>query len=349
MKKIVGVGLVLLLAAAVLFIHNPQELKRYKTSFFDLFDTYTEITLYAADEAEVAGIAAAAKEELTICHQLYDIYHTYEGMNNLKTVNDNAGIAPVQVDARLIDLLLFGKEMYTKTGGQVNIAMGSVLALWHDHRTAGIANPSSASLPDAEALQAAAQHTDISQCMIDEQAMTVYLADPDMRLDVGAIAKGYAVERAAQQMLVQGAQSALISVGGNVRAIGQRADGTPWQVGVQNPDLASEESTIATVALRDSSMVTSGSYQRYYIVDGAIYHHIIDPETLMPSVYFQSVTIVTENSGIADVLSTALFTVPVAQGQAILERFPAAEAMWITQAGEQVKTDGFTIEQSSNQ
>jgi len=342
MKKFWGLCLVLVLAAVILFIDNTQAPKRYKTSFFDLFDTYTEITLYAVNETEAAAIATAVKEELTVCHQLYDIYHTYQGINNLKTVNANAGVAPVQVDRRLIDLLLFGKEMFKKTDGRVNIAMGSVLALWHDQRTAGIANPDAAALPDPDALQAAARHTDIGQCIIDEHAMTVYLADPEMRLDVGSIAKGYATERAAELMIARGVENALLSVGGNVRAIGQHADGTPWQVGVQNPDLAADESTIATVALQNQSMVTSGSYQRYYIVDGAVYHHIIDPDTWMPSVYSRSVTVLAEDSGIADALSTALFIVPAAHGQEILKRFPDAEALWITQTGEQIKTDGFT-------
>lgn len=345
MKKIAIVLVTILLLAALIFLpRGTQESKRYQTSFFDLFDTYSELIVYTADETKANSVLAAAKEELTAYNELYDIYNDYEGINNLKTVNDNAGIAPVTVDQRIIDLLLFGKEMYEKTGGRVNIAMGSVLAIWHDQRTAGLADPDNAALPDMTALEAAAQHTNIDDLIIDEEAMTVYLQDQGMQLDVGAIAKGFATERTARTMIQGGVESALLSVGGNVRAIGKRADGTDWQVGVQNPDLDAEETTLATVALDTMSMVTSGSYQRYYIVDGVAYHHIIDPDTLMPALYSQSVTILAEDSGIADALSTALFTVSAERGKEILEQFPGVEAMWVTLDGEMVKTDGFTVE-----
>ncbi len=348
-KKIAILAMItiLVLAAFVLvyFVYPRQtQSKRYQSSYFDLFDTYTELIVYAADEAQAQAMIAVAKDELTVCHQLFDIYNDYDGINNLKTINDNAGLAPVQVDERIIDLLVFSKEMYQKTDGQMNVAMGSVLALWHDKRTAGLADPDNAELPDMEALTEAAQHMDIENLIIDEQAMTVYLADPLMQLDVGAVAKGYATERTAQLMADAGAQSALLSVGGNVRAIGQRADGTAWQVGVQNPDLDADETYIATVALLNSSMVTSGSYQRYYTVDGVRYHHIIDPNTLMPADYAQSVTILAENSGIADALSTALFTVSVEQGKKILQQFDNVQALWVIQDGEIIRTDGFTTE-----
>jgi len=342
MKKLLAVCIaVLLMLVIIVFPRNTQESKRFKASFLDLFDTYTELTIYAADETEATRLATAARDELRTCHQLFDIYNTYEGINNLKTINDNAGIAPVEVDQRIIDLLVFGKEMYELTGGRVNIAMGSVLELWHEKRTEGIADPESASLPDMDALEAAARHMDIDKLMIDELSMTVYLADPEMSLDVGAIAKGFATERAAQLLMADGAQSALLSVGGNVRAIGTRGDGTPWQVGVQNPDLSESAGDIATVALVDRSMVTSGSYQRYYTVDGVRYHHIIDPQTLMPSTYVQSVTILTEDSALADALYTALFTVSVEQGAEILSNFPNAEALWVDMEGEIFQTDGF--------
>ena len=343
MRKIAAFCLIVL-TALFLLSRNTAETKRYQTSFFDLFDTYTELTIYAPGEAEATEIAALAKEELTVCHQLFDIYNAYEGLNNLHTVNQNAGIAPVQVDQRIIDLLLFGKEIYGLTDGQVNIAMGSVLELWHDQRTAGIEDPENAALPDMEALEDAALHMNIDDLVIDEQALTVYLTDGDMRLDVGAIAKGFATERAAQLMIAGGAESALLSVGGNVRAIGQRGDGTSWQVGIQNPDLEADASNIATVALEDSSMVTSGNYQRYYIVDGKRYHHIIDPQTLMPSQYVQSVSILAGDSGVADALSTALFTASVEQGTEILMRFSGAEALWIDMSGEVIQSGGFVTE-----
>ena len=120
-------------------------------------------------------------------HQLYDIYNDYKEINNLKTINDNAGIKPVQVDQRIIDLLTFSKDVYNKTNGKVNIAFGAVLQLWHDYRTEGVDNPEEAQLPPMDELIAASEHTNIEDLIINQEAGTVYIKDPDMRLDVGLL------------------------------------------------------------------------------------------------------------------------------------------------------------------
>ena len=117
---------------------GPQ---RYQATFLTLFDTVTTIVGYAGSKADFTATAQGIHDELLEYHQLYDIYNDYEGMTNLKTVNDRAGQGPVAVDRKILDLLLFSKELYAETGGRVNIAMGSVLSLWHDAREAGIAEP----------------------------------------------------------------------------------------------------------------------------------------------------------------------------------------------------------------
>jgi thiamine biosynthesis lipoprotein len=130
---------------------------------------------------------------------LYSIYHRFDGIENLCTVNEtvNGAHRTVTVDKRIIDMLIYAKEMHEKTNGVMNIAMGSVLSLWHNYRTVGKDNPNEAALPPMEELKTASQHTDISNLIIDEVNNTVTLTDPLMTLDVGAIAKGYAVERVA--------------------------------------------------------------------------------------------------------------------------------------------------------
>ncbi len=141
-------------------------------------------------------------------------------MVNVKTINDNAGTAPVQVDDKILGMLELARQMYDTTGGKLNIAMGSVLRIWHDCREAAEATETEADnqLPSQEALDAAAQHCD-THLVIDEEAKTGYLADPAMSLDVGSVGKGYAVEMVAQAAEARGLTSA-ISVGGNLRAIG---------------------------------------------------------------------------------------------------------------------------------
>lgn len=307
--------------------------KRYEASFLTLFDTVTTMVGYAGSQETFTAQAQQIHDELLEYHQLYDIYNDYDGMNNLKTVNDNAGIAPVEVDARILDMLEFSRELYEETGGRVNVAMGGVLSLWHDAREAGIEDPANAYLPDQDALEEAARHADWSNVVIDEEAGTVYLADPDMSLDVGAIAKGYAVERVCETAPA----GMLISVGGNVRATGPKPDGSPWVVGIENPDGGD---FLHTLYVEDSSVVTSGDYQRYYLVDGQRYHHIIDPDTLYPATRWRSVSILCADSGIADGLSTALFTLSQEDGQKLLDAFDA-EALWMTRDGELLYSPGF--------
>ena len=336
MKKI----LASVLAAAVLALTltgcpagKKQEV--YDTTFLDLFDTVTVIRGRADSREDFTRTAQAVYDTLLRCHQLFDIYNDYDGLNNLKTVNDQAGAAPVKVDEDIIRLLLECREFYVVTGGRVNAAMGSVLGLWHDARAAGLADPANARVPDSAALESAAAHMDFDAVVIDEENSTVYISDPETRLDVGAVAKGWSAQRAAEAA----PEGMLISVGGNVCVTGPKTeDGDPWVVGIQDPD--GGDGYLHTISITGGSVVTSGDYQRTYLVDGQYYHHIIDPETLMPSTYWRSVTVVCDDSGIADALSTALFLLPQDRGQALLEQY-GAEAMWVNAGGEESFSPGF--------
>ena len=310
-------------------------LNRYEATFLTLFDTVTTIVGYAETEEAFTDTAQAFHDELLEYHQLYDIYNEYEGINNIKTINDHGWEHPIKVDQRIIDLLLFSKELYTQTEGRVNIAMGSVLRLWYDARETGIADPSRAALPDQAALEQAAAHTDIDSIQIDVEESTVFLSDPEVKLDVGAIAKGYAVEQVCRNT----PSGLLISVGGNVCPTGPKPEsGQPWVVGIQDPE--DPEQYLHTIYVEDVSVVTSGDYQRYFTVDGVPYHHIIDPDTNYPAGYWRSVTILCRDSGVADALSTALFTLPQEEGQALLDAFQA-EAMWVRQDGTILYSPGF--------
>lgn len=314
---------------------NDTGLNRYEATFLTLFDTVTTIVGYAETEEAFTDTAQAFHDELLEYHQLYDIYNEYEGINNIKTINDHGWEHPIKVDQRIIDLLLFSKELYTQTEGRVNIAMGSVLRLWHDARETRIADPSRAALPDQAALEQAAAHTDIDSIQIDVEESTVFLSDPEVKLDVGAIAKGYAVEQVCRNT----PSGLLISVGGNVCPTGPKPEsGQPWVVGIQDPE--DPEQYLHTIYVEDVSVVTSGDYQRYFTVDGVPYHHIIDPDTNYPAGYWRSVTILCRDSGVADALSTALFTLPQEEGQALLDAFQA-EAMWVRQDGTILYSPGF--------
>ena len=312
-----------------------RELRRYQASFLTLFDTVTTVVGFAGTEEDFRRTAQDLHDGLLEYHRLFDVYHEYEGMNNLKTVNDGAGGAPVEVDRRIIDLLLFCRELEELTDGRVDVTMGSVLELWHQARTEGVDDPEHAALPDAGALEAAAEHTGFALLEIDEAASTVRLTDPEARLDVGAVAKGWAVE----QVCAAAPEGLLVSVGGNVRATGPKPSGEPWVVGVQEPD-GEKEDYLHTLNIDRQAVVSSGDYQRYYTVDGTRYHHIIDPDTLYPGTRWRAVTVVCGDSGLADGLSTALFLLPREEGEALAERC-GAQAMWVAPDGGLFYTDGF--------
>ncbi len=308
--------------------------KQYTATFLSLFDTVTTVVGTAESKEAFEAKVQPLREELDRYHKLFDIYNEYEDISNLKTLNDRAALAPVTVDREILELLRDCKHYYTATGGTVNPAMGSVLSLWHEARENGRNDPENASLPDGDALHQAAQHMNPDSILLDFENSTVFFTDPELKLDVGAIAKGWAVQRVCQKA----PSGLLLSVGGNVCATGPKEGALPWAVGIQNPD--GSDSYLHILNIQTGCVVTSGSYQRAYTVDGRLYHHIIDPATLYPGIHWVSVTVVAEDSGLADVLSTALFLLDLQQGQALLEQFDA-HAMWVDSNGEKHYSAGF--------
>ncbi len=332
---------------------EQEAYKKYSSTFLDTFDTVTQVVGYTETEEEFNGYAEKIHERMLELHKLYDKYNDYEGINNIKTINDNAGVKPVKVSKDIIDLILFSKKMYEDVGTQTNIAMGSVLEIWHEYRDEAEADPKNAKIPPMDDLLAASEHTDIDKVIVDVDSSTVYLNDPLMSLDVGAVAKGYATEVVVREITEEGFKSGIISAGGNIRAFGKPMDGIrhKWGVGIQNPDSAignSEESILETVFLTDASVVTSGDYQRFYMVGDKVIHHLIDPKTLMPGDYFRAVSVVTADSGKADFLSTTVFLLSYEEGRQLVESLDGVEAMWVFKDGRIETTDGMKQIMKSN-
>jgi len=345
-RYIAAAVVVIMLASALAGCRGTRgKYDKHSDSLFDVFNTLITVVAYTRSEQEFDAYFAKMRARFRELHQLYDIYNDYQGINNVKTINDNAGVQPVKVEKDVIDLLLFAKDWYRRTGGKPNVAMGAVLRIWHDYRERGQNDPDNAELPPMEDLREAERHTDIDKVIIDIENSTVYLADPDMSLDVGAVAKGYATEIVAREMAEAGLKSALISSGGNIRAVGKPLDGVRerWGVGIQNPDesIVPDEQNILDVAfINDSSVASSGDYMRYYVVNGRVLHHIIDPATLMPADYYRAVTVMTQDAGVADFMSTTLFLLPYEQSLALAESLDGVEAVWVMQDGEVKATDG---------
>lgn len=309
------------------------------TSMNEVFDTVYSFTEYTDSESKGKKHYSDSLDILTKCNQLFDIYNDYDGVNNLKTINDNAGIAPVKVDQLIIDMLKRAKDFYDLSNGEFDVTQGSLLKVWHKYREEGIAlneKDEKGNLPSDEELQEAASHAGWDKVEINEEDSTVYITDPDVSLDVGGIAKGYAAEVAGQQAEKDGMKAGFLNVGRNIRLVGNKTDGSDWRIGIADPS-GLYTNGIVTVNLKNPvSVVTSGDYERYYIAkDGNRYAHIIDPSTLYPSTLYRSVSIMTEDSGDADCLSTSLFTMTKEEGMELISEYEKetgneVKVIWVT-------------------
>jgi thiamine biosynthesis lipoprotein len=309
---------------------------RYSEVYRGHFDTNVTFIAFAEKAHIFNSASSAVRNVVETDGKLFDIYSNYEGINNLKTINDNAGIRPVEVDEAILDLLEFSIDMYELTNGTVNIAMGSVLRIWSEYREQGI------SLPPVELLNEHAAYTDINSIVIDRTQNTVFLKETGMSVDVGSIAKGFTAMRALDAAQSTGVESALINMGGDIAALGKPMDGRErWSVGIQNPFLDEERRNIMdTVYVNGMAIASSGNYERFYTVDGINYSHIIDPETLFPAVRFAHVTVVHKDAALAEAFSTALFIMSLSQGRELLEK-NGAEGMWIMPDGTIETTPGY--------
>lgn len=327
MKKFISIFLVIAVCLSLSSCYG-ERVTKFTRSSTDFFDTYCVITAYDTSQSSFDERYKTIYSLMEKYYKLFDIYNLYDGLVNLKFVNENASESPVKVSDEIIDLLLYGKKAYDMSDKKVNIAMGSVLSLWHEKREEG------KELPNMDELKKRGEHTDINALVIDEAENTVFFNDSQMSLDVGAIAKGYVCER-VEEYIVQNNiwNSALISLGGNVKTVGTKAEKSdePFNVAVENP---LSQDYLATLNVSDSdSVVTSGDYQRYYEVDSKRYCHIINPKTLMPSDYVSSVSVISKDSAYADVISTALFNMSVDDGLKFVDSIDSLEAVWLSKDG----------------
>lgn len=320
-------ALILTLFVALLTGCTPKEsLTKYSNQTIEAgFDTIITLVGYTKSQSEFDDYFETMKIAFTRYNQLFDKYNDYNGVNNIKTINDNAGKTPIVVDSAIIEMLKMAKEWYTPSGGTFNVTMGAVLEVWHNYRDNGEmdnTNGFEGAIPTIEELKEADKCTGWQYVEIDEAASTVFLNNPCTRLDVGGIAKGFATELVAHQLEEDGLTIGIVNAGGNVRLIGSKPDGENWAVGIQSPDETQIDSLDTLYASTSMSVVTSGDYQRYFVGPNQVkYHHLIDPFTLFPARQARAVTVLVSDSGLADTLAKPLFILPYQEAMAFLEKF----------------------------
>lgn len=296
------------------------------------FDTVISFRAYCESEAEFESY----KQVLSDTYSEYDaIFSRYnDGEENLKALNDGAG-STVKVHPEIISLLKKSKKYQELSNGQFDVTMGSLLELWHNYREqAETANVYQ--VPSADELAAVQDKHGWEHIQIDEDALTVTIKDKNISIDLGGIAKGYATEQVARKLEEMGLKHGFINAGGNVVVIGAKPDNSPIRVGLQIPDPEDmQTSSLMSIAIdKRMAFVTSGNYQRYYEVNGKRYHHIIDPDTMMPSEFFDSVTVITPDSTMADALSTSFFTMSLEEGHQLLNQLKSngleIDVIWVS-------------------
>lgn len=318
---------------------------RFSHTFEGAFDTGFQIIAYTKTEAEFLNLTQYVEERINQLHILFDKYNSYPNVNNLHYINLQAAKEEVIIEEELFDFLQFSLNAQNQYAQKTNIALGAVLELWSYYRDLGIKYPEEAATPPLPELQEALTHCNIEDLHLNPINSSVYFSDPLLKLDVGAVAKGYATELVTQELIKQGYTSFIISSGGNVRVVGQpkEANRSKWGVGLQDPNryLFGNDRTLDTVFVTDTSVVSSGDYQRYYYVNDQLLHHLIDPQTLFPAQHYRAVNVIYQDSGLADFFSTEIFLLAYTESRALAEEVEGLEAQWVFADGTIEMTDGF--------
>lgn len=348
-KRKISLLVVIALLFSLLASCKPKVRMKFSFDYFDSFDTLVKATGYFFTQEEADKFDKKLAERLKYYDNLFDCHKEHEGVNNVYTINKMAGKEKVKVDAALLELISQSKTLGLKYDSRVNIAFGAVIELWEKSMTEALENDElKAATPDIEVLKERAKYASLNNIIIDKEESTVYITDERTKINLGSVAKGYAVELICNELKEDGFDSVVLSAGGNVKTIGHPNGETKrkWTIGVENPYSASEmkegDSEIYDILYTmDKAIVTSGDYQRYfYGLDNVKYNHIIDTRTLSSARNFTAVTVITKDSGIADFLSTLLFTLTYEEGAEVIKDFPDTEALWINFDNTEFYTDG---------
>lgn len=257
------------------------------------------------------------------CFALADTYEHYfsrtlEG-SDIYQINHADG-APVEVHDETAELIRAGIKYGELSDGSFDITIGALTDLWDIPNNTG-------DIPDEAAIRKAVDTVDYTQILVEGNSVT--LKDPDAKLDLGGIAKGYAADQMKKYLNAHGAHEGFINLGGNVLTLGEKSDGSPYHIGIRKP-FSEEGETITAVDVADQSIVTSGRYERYFEKDGHIYHHILDPFTGYPyDNDLNGVTILSDSSMEGDALSTICFALGMEKGMEFIQSMPDVDAIFI--------------------
>ena len=318
---------ILIIGVIIFYFIQKNETKEFTRNLFYM-DTYIYVKIEEKSANKANQVLDHIEQIYEEYHKLADRYQAYDDVINLYTIHYNQDHSEtLTLDSRLYDMIAYGKEWYDKSNGKLDISMGNVIDVWKTYRTLQIG------IPTEEELQISDTNS-IDDIVLLENNQ---IKNNHVNIDLGAIAKGYATEVAGNYLESIGITSYIINAGGNVK-VGTPSKKQKYAIGIEDPN-----STIGDVFKivygKNISVVTSGGYERYYEYEGVKYHHIIDPDTNMPTNHMKSVTVITEDSALGDVLSTLLFLLPIEEGKELVKTLPV-EAIWYSNEDTVITTEG---------
>jgi len=332
MRKIVNLrGIILFIAALALLFAGVlvsrlfRESKPFQRSEY-IMGTIFDITAEGGDESLLEETSKKAFAEIK---RIDELMSRYKAGSEVSLVNKNAGIAPVRVGQELIEVLKEGRRVSELSEGAFDVTIGPLSSLWGFDEEKKI-------VPSAEEIDEQRRLVDYRKLKIDETASTIYLEEKGMMIDVGGVAKGYALKKAMKVFEDSGIKDVIINAGGNLNLRGGKK-GKSWKIGIQ--DARDEKNLLGVLNITETSVSTSGDYQRFFIKDGVRYHHILDPKTGFPAKGLVSVTVVGRNEAMTDAMSTAVFVLGLEKGADLMKRV-GAEGIIVRDDGKITVSDG---------
>ena len=304
--------------AAVLFFFTHTVSAEWFSHSFEVMGTQAHVEFWLDDSVEVKSTSKQmillVQDEM---HRIDLAMSPYKKTSELSLVNNKAGTESVVITSELFELLTESQKIAELSEGAFDITYASV-GYQYDYRKK--------QKPDQASIESALKAIDYRTVILERKNSTVRFSHPDVKIDLGGIAKGYAVKQCLELLKVAGIKHALVSAGGDTGLLGDRR-GRPWYVGIKHP--RAEEKTAVKLPLSNESISTSGDYERYFIEDGVRYHHIINPKTGDSARKVVSVSIIGKDPTYVDALSTTVFVKGLQEGMAFIEKLAGYEAIII--------------------
>lgn len=318
--RLIFLGLALFILAGCFGLSQEEprpELEEYNQSFF-VMDTLVTVQFYADSAGKGQAVLSDIEGEM---RRLEGILSAHLPGSDIAGIGEAAGVNPVKVAPETLEVLDTALQYAQLTDGAFDITLAPVLGLYNFSQL----HPQ---WPTEEQLQDRLPLVDWRKVEVDGVRGTVFLPERGMKIDLGGIAKGYITDMAVEIMVAQGVEYGLVNAGGDIRLLGSKTDGSPWRVGIKDPQ--NPNAFFAVVEIAQGAIVTSGDYERFFIKDGIRYHHILDPQTGLPAHGVRSVTVTAPDAELADLLGTAIFVMGPKAGLALAESIPGVEALiWV--------------------